>query len=572
MTATALHLLQHGWVQGGCFLRQFPLVALFLAMGLGALVGRVRVGGFRPGDVAGALLVAVLLSQCGVTVAPQVGMVLFALFIYAIGFGSGPEFFGSLGRSSLREVSIAVVLALTSLLCVLACAWWWGFDPGTAAGIASGALTQSDIIGTADTAIERLGLPPAQVALWQANVAVGFAVTYIFGLVGTLFLICQVMPRLAGRSIREAALEAGRAGAPGQPAPLHTSNPNGALPELLSRVYRVAQPGLTVGSVEAMGVSVPRARLEGHIVTPAPDAPLLEGDLVMLLGPRGHVASAGRRIGPEAADAFCMDTVLMRGRVRLGKDAGLFGHSHAALLADIAPVTGLRVHLQGVSRNGKALAPNAHKARTGDIITLYGLPGDVRRAAQQLGVLLAAGQKSALAYHGAGLALGLALGTLTLHVGPVPLTLGTGGGCLVAGLGMGWWHGRHPHVGNLPAPAASLMVDLGLPGFVAVTGLNAGRQMVGALLAHGASMFAAGLVVTVVPVTVATLFALKVLKYRNSALLAGALAGARSSNPTFGEALTQAGNMVPARSFVVTYAMANVLLTLLGPLIVGLLR
>ena len=120
--------------------RQSPEIALFLSLAGGYAIGKIQFGKFQLGGVAGSLLVAVLISQVGVSVDNGVKSVLFALFIYAVGFESGPQFFRSLGRQSLREIAMAVVLAVSGLITVVVLARMFGLDKGLAAGIASCAL------------------------------------------------------------------------------------------------------------------------------------------------------------------------------------------------------------------------------------------------------------------------------------------------------------------------------------------------------------------------------------------------------------------------------------------------
>lgn len=188
--------------------QQSPDIALFLSLAGGYAIGKIQFGKFQLGGVAGSLLVAVLISQVGVSIDNGVKSVLFALFIYAVGFESGPQFFRSLGRHSLREIAMAVVLAVSGLVTVVVLARMFGLDKGLAAGIASGALTQSAIIGTASAAIGKLGLAADEVQRLQGNVAVGYAVTYIFGSFGAIIICVNLLPRFMGRSIRDDAVKA----------------------------------------------------------------------------------------------------------------------------------------------------------------------------------------------------------------------------------------------------------------------------------------------------------------------------------------------------------------------------
>lgn len=174
-------------------LNQAPEIALFLSLAGGYWIGKFQFGKFQLGGVAGALLVAVVISQVGVTIDNGIKSVLFALFIYAVGFESGPQFFRSLGRQSIREIVMAVVLAVSGLATVIIMARLFGLDKGLAGGIAAGALTQSAIIGTTSAAIGKLGLAAEEVQRLQGNVAVGYAVTYIFGSFGAIIVCVNIL-------------------------------------------------------------------------------------------------------------------------------------------------------------------------------------------------------------------------------------------------------------------------------------------------------------------------------------------------------------------------------------------
>lgn len=189
-------------------LNSSPEIALFLSLALGYWIGGFHFGKFQLGGVAGSLLVAVVISQVGVSIDNGVKAVLFALFIYAVGFESGPQFFRSLGRQTIREIVMATVLAVSALLTVVVLARAFGLDKGLAAGIAAGGLTQSAIIGTASAAIGQLGLAADETQRLQANVAVGYAVTYIFGSFGAIIVCVNILPWFTGRSIRDDAIKA----------------------------------------------------------------------------------------------------------------------------------------------------------------------------------------------------------------------------------------------------------------------------------------------------------------------------------------------------------------------------
>ena len=137
-------------------LKSQPLLALFITIALGYLVGKIKIGSFVLGGIAGTLLVGVVIGQLGIDIDSGIKNIFFALFIYAVGFQGGPQFFHALNMRSLNQLASSFVMCFVGLLCVLAAAWMFGLDRGLAAGLAAGGLTQSAILGTAGDAIGKV--------------------------------------------------------------------------------------------------------------------------------------------------------------------------------------------------------------------------------------------------------------------------------------------------------------------------------------------------------------------------------------------------------------------------------
>ncbi len=556
-------------------LNQAPELALFLSLAIGYWVGSIQFGKFQLGGVAGSLLVAVVISQIGISIDNGIKSVLFALFIYAVGFESGPQFFRSLGRQSLREIVLAAVMALSGLLTVIACARLFGLDKGIAAGIAAGSMTQSAIIGTASAAIAKLDLPLEQIQALQGNVAVGYAVTYIFGSFGAIILCVNVLPWFMRRSIRDDATQAEAELLAG--AKVYGPGELPAIPPLVGRLYRIDQAaGQTVAQLEVSDQGDPQAALTierikrgGALVGVTPTTVLEAGDVVLVVGRRAGVVAIAGRLGAELQSSPDMDVVVVQRDVSLDNPT-FVGRRVAEIRQAASQALRHGVYVVGVKRAGRPLALEPDTViEAGDLVTLYGTPDDIQRVAQQVGSIIVPSDKTDFVFHSFGLAVGLLIGLVVIRLGAIPLTLGSGGGALIAGLVFGWYRSRHLTRGNLPLPASTLLRDLGLAGFVAVVGLQSGRQAVETIATQGLSIFLIGVVVCVVPIVITILVGRYVLRYRNLALFAGAVAGARSANPAFGEVLDKAGNSIPTVPFAVTYALANVFLTLLGPLVVA---
>ncbi|MGF6241175.1 MULTISPECIES: aspartate-alanine antiporter [Paraburkholderia] len=549
-----------------------PEIALFLSLAVGYYVGQINFGKFQLGGVGGSLLAAVVISQFGVTIDNGVKSVMFAVFIYAVGYDSGPGFFNSLNRKTLREIAMAIFLAVSALITVVVCAKLFHLNKGLAAGLAGGALTQSAIIGTAGDAIARLSLPADEIKSLQSDVAIAYAVTYVFGSLGAIIVCVNILPKFMGQGLREASIEAEKELSAGSSSSLGAGQIR-ALPELVGRAYKIdVSAGKTVKAVETQHqdmLTIERIRRDGQNLEPTPDLTLQLNDEVLVIGRREAVVAFGAN-GSEIANVDDIG-VVMQTREGVFTRKGMNHTTIAAAREVVDRDVRHGVYIQGAKRAGQPLPilPET-KLEHGDVITFYGSPKDTKRAVDAAGYELPYSNKTDFIYMGVGLVLGLLIGLIVVNVAGIPLTLGSGGGCLLAGLLFGWMRGKHPMYGVLPSAASQLLKDFGLAAFVAVVGLNSGLQAVVTVKQSGMTIFLLGVFVTLFPLLLTMLFGRYVLGYKNAAILAGALSGSRSANPAFGGVLDKAESAVPTVPFAITYAIANVALTLLGPLVVGL--
>ena len=557
------------WIQGQ--LSHYPEILLFLALGIGFYIGKFQIGKFQLGGVAGSLLVAVALSMFGVSVDNGVKSILFALFIYAVGFESGPQFFKSLGPKSIKEILLAAFMAIVGLATVVIMAKIFDLDKGLAAGMAAGGMTQSAIIGTASDAIARLDLPMAEIQKLQANVAIGYAVTYIFGSLGAIIICVNILPKFMGREIHDDAVAAQKERLKG--AFLLNSGQALAMPEIVGRIYRVENAvGKSVSEIESYvdNVTIERIKRNDQLIDINQDLRLEAQDIVLIVGRRADVVSISNKIGPELQSSSGMELVMDTIDVVL-KNPQYAKRTLGDIKASTSKLLKQGVFITGIKRGGDPIPlTDDTEVFLGDVITAYGAEQGIKRFIKEGGTPVPESIKTDWVFHGFGLVLGLLIGLIVVRVSGVPITLGAGGGALLSGLLFGWLRTRHQTMGNMPPAASQLLKDLGLAGFVAAVGLQSGLQAIQTIKESGLTLFMIGVVVTIVPLILSMFFARFVLKYDNVAILAGALSGARSANPAFGGVLDKAGNSIPTVPFAITYALANVFLTLLGPFVVAL--
>src|SRR3954452_9890055 len=188
-------------------IKTYPELAIFIALAIGFWVGPKKIRGFSLGNVTATLLAAILVGQLGIEIAGPIKSAFFMLFLFAVGYGVGPQFFAGLSKEGPKQIVFTVIVCLLCLLSAVGVAKFGGFDIGYATGIYAGSQTISASIGVATDQINRLGQDPAAVKAILDKIPVGYAVTYIYGTVGSAIVIASLGPKLLGISLPAACKE-----------------------------------------------------------------------------------------------------------------------------------------------------------------------------------------------------------------------------------------------------------------------------------------------------------------------------------------------------------------------------
>lgn len=544
-----------------------PVVALFISLALGYLIGKIRIGSVQVGGVCGTLFVALAIGQLGVKISPDLKNVAFALFIFALGFTAGPQFFNNI-RGGWRYGILSFIEVVTVLLLLAAAVALFRLDYGTASGLFAGSATESAVLGTASEAIARLALPAGEIDRLQANMATAYSVTYLFGLVAIVVVVTQIGPLLLGVDIREASAALARdLGAEDE-----AGKENG-VPEIVSRSFRVGPiAGSTVGAFENSVngvVTIDQVGRSSGFTKAATETVLEPDDIVLVLGRRRSVIAVSERLGAEvpmpAGDNVPLverEVVLVRREVSGCRIRDL------RRLASAEQRRGVFIsRIRRLGQNIPALPGSV--LEQGDILTLYGSEEAIIRAAPELGHLLPASAATDFVMLGLGIVVGLLLGELSLQIGALNLTLGTGGGALVSGLIFGWLHMHWPQRGAIPHAAADFMKDFGLATFIAAVGLSVGPEAFALLKQYGLILPVLSILVSALP-ALASLYIGRYLLRIEAPILLGAIAGQHCSTPAISALVSLAGNSTPVIGYTVTYAISNVLLPLMGPIVVSM--
>ncbi|MDE5750880.1 MAG: aspartate-alanine antiporter, partial [Duncaniella sp.] len=179
-------------------LRDYPALALFLTVGLGFVVGRIRIGHFSLGSVTSVLIIGVIVGQLDIPMSGPLKTVFFMMFLFSIGYSVGPNFFKSLRGQGLKQVVFAVLMSLMCFGATLLMAHIMSYTKGETVGLFAGSQTCSSLIGVGSEAISKLPLPDAVKNKEIDIIPVCYAVTYIFGTLGTVILLGNLGPKLLG--------------------------------------------------------------------------------------------------------------------------------------------------------------------------------------------------------------------------------------------------------------------------------------------------------------------------------------------------------------------------------------
>jgi len=548
-------------------LRSYQEIAIFLALAIGFWIGPKKVAGFSLGSVTATLLAAVAIGQVGIDVPGPIKSTFFMLFLFAVGYGVGPQFFRGLSRDGPKQIVFSLIVLALCLLVPYVCARLAGLDLGYAAGMYAGSQTISASIGVASDQINRLGLPAAQVKAYLDAIPVGYAVTYIFGTIGSAIVLAQLGPKLLGIDLPKACAEYEKQMGGGETG--YDPGVFSAYRQVDVRAYRIsAASGLTGRPVQALfpdlRIHFERVRRGDRIIEANADTVLEDGDIASISGPRPLLVEKVEAVVPEVDDRALLDM----------------------------PVTAVDVFVTSKTINGRTLRELAdHPAARGiylrritrDMIDIPILPGieilrgdilNVAGSTRHVDAFVAAAghadrptETTDLAVVSGGIVIGGLVGALAIVLGGVPISLSTSGGALLAGLLLGYLRTIHPTFGHIPAPSLWLMNTLGLNIFIAIVGISAGPGFVSGLQQAGLSIFLWGIVATSVPLIAAMLLGHHVFKF-HPAILFGVCAGVRTTTAALGMIQEAAKSKVPALGYGMPYAIGNTLLTIFGMVIV----
>ena len=557
------------------FLQENPALPVFLTVAIGFWIGKFRYKSFSLGTVTSVLLVGVVVGQMKIDIPEPAKTLFFMLFLFAVGYAVGPQFFRGLKKDGLPQVGFAVVVCLLCLFSVWLSAKIMGYNAAQAAGLLAGSQTMSAAIGAATDTIGEL---QGGDRIDLSTMPVCYAVTYIFGTAGSAWILSSIGPKLLGgvAKVKEAAreLEAKM----GQDLSI-TPGFDPAARAVVFRAFSADNPwfegGKTVKEFEtyvaAQGkrLFVERVRQRGTIREVSPRLRIYPKDEIVVSGRRQYVIEEETWIGHEVEDADLVNFAVENLPVVVNRK-GAAGQTVRSVLS--------KRYMHGVSirsiRRAGVKIPvlGENKLDTGDRVTLVGLKQDVDRAAENLGFADPASEKTGMTLLGLAIFLGgLIFGWLLVtRIGSVPLSLTVSGGVLIAGLVCGWLRSKRPTLGGIPDSAVWLLNNAGLNVFIAIVGISTGPSFVKGFQEVGWSLFLVGAFATSLPLIGGILIGRYLFRF-NPALTLGCVAGSRTTTAALGAVEETIESDVPAMGYTITYAIGNTLLIIWGVVIVLLI-
>jgi putative transport protein len=581
------------WTWFAATLRQYPEIAIFLVLALGYYFGKFSFRGIGLGSVTATLLAGVIIGQLGIAISQPLKAFAFLMFLFAVGYGVGPQFVRGVAKDGVPQAVFSVVQCALCLLIPVAIVKIAGYDLGYSAGFYSGSQTISAAMGLSTDAINRVGLGAGEAKKLLDSMPIAYAVTYIYGTVGSAIVIALLGPALLRINLPAACKDYEEK----QGGKKELGGSGTAWHRWEVRAFRV-QPGGVVNGLRAAEaealvpdarVFVVRLRRNGVIQEATADTVLGEGDVVAVAGAREalvKISSERTRLAAAAGAHQAQLDIVREGSLEIddpellsipveGVDVYVTNKEvDGKTLAELGQLPAARgVFLRKITRGAVAtsipILPNT-KIFRGDIVTLVGRTQDTSAAIKALGVPDRATDIADVAFIGAGIAVGALIGSLVWKIAGVPLTLSTAGGALVSGLFCGWLRSVRPKFGRIPSSTVWFMNSVGLNIFIAIVGISAGPGFVSGLRTQGIGLFLWGALATTLPLVFGMFIAKYMFRFHD-ALTLGIISGARTTTASLGLVCDIAESQVPALGYTVTYAVGNTLLTIWGMVMIILL-
>ena len=547
-----IHSIVHFMVSNQVF-------TLFICLAIGFLIGNYKIAGkFNIGATVGTLIVTLIVGQIGSFPRDEMlGTIFFGAFMFSVGYRIGPQLLVSLKLFGIRILIASIFWMVVAFLVGWSLFSAFKIGPGIAAGVISGALTQSATVASSLQTIGSLPVNQSVRATYEAQLPVAYALTYVFGTLGVIIFLRDLAPKILGISIAEQGPKMA------ERYHFHAKNPN----PTWRRTYRIADDSPLVGKTLEEFNRRSNYRIIGLAafhdgkMTDHLEYQLQVGDLLTVIGYAVHFDRLMRV--PGLTEVLTPTNAPCERAFVLGKN---FKPGELALLRQ----HGVFVNIQDPISGNQQLI---NQLRPGDVISLTGNTSRTKAILKKMGRWKAADTAMNYSLFSLGIGCASLLGIIGLKLNSIPLQLGNGTAALIMGLILSSWIERHRDRKSIPVTVTSFLQSFGLTLFVGTVGLQSAQAFTSAIKSLGIGVLFIGAMISIMPHLLTLFFGRYVLKMEPLALI-GAMTGSGTIAAAMNEISQKAGpegGAYYAAAFTPAFVVGNIGITLLGPIFVALL-
>lgn len=547
-----IHSIVHFMVSNQVF-------TLFICLAIGFLIGNYKIAGkFNIGATVGTLIVTLIVGQIGSFPRDEMlGTIFFGAFMFSVGYRIGPQLLVSLKLFGIRILIASIFWMVVAFLVGWSLFSAFKIGPGIAAGVISGALTQSATVASSLQTIGSLPVSQSVRATYEAQLPVAYALTYVFGTLGVIIFLRDLAPKILGISIAEQGPKMA------EHYHFHAKNPN----PTWRRTYCIADDSPLVGKTLEEFNRRSNYRIIGLAafhdgkMTDHLEYQLQVGDLLTVIGYAVHFDRLMRV--PGLTEVLTPTNAPRERAFVLGKN---FKPGELALLRQ----HGVFVNIQDPISGNQQLI---NQLRPGDMISLTGNTSRTKAILKKMGRWKAADTAMNYSLFSLGIGCASLLGIIGLKLNSIPLQLGNGTAALIMGLILSSWIERHRDRKSIPVTVTSFLQSFGLTLFVGTVGLQSAQAFTSAIKSLGIGVLFIGAMISIMPHLLTLFFGRYILKMEPLALI-GALTGSGTIAAAMNEISQKAGpegGAYYAAAFTPAFVVGNIGITLLGPIFVALL-
>lgn len=547
-----IHSIVHFMVSNQVF-------TLFICLAIGFLIGNYKIAGkFNIGATVGTLIVTLIVGQIGSFPRDEMlGTIFFGAFMFSVGYRIGPQLLVSLKLFGVRILIASIFWMVVAFLVGWSLFSAFKIGPGIAAGVISGALTQSATVASSLQTIGSLPVSQSVRATYEAQLPVAYALTYVFGTLGVIIFLRDLAPKILGISIAEQGPKMA------ERYHFHAKNPN----PTWRRTYRIADDSPLVGKTLEEFNRRSNYRIIGLAafydgkMTDHLEYQLQAGDLLTVIGYAVHFDRLMRV--PGLTEVLTPTNAPRERAFVLGKN---FKPGELALLRQ----HGVFVNIQDPISGNQQLI---NQLRPGNVISLTGNTSRTKAILKKMGRWKAADTAMNYSLFSLGIGCASLLGIIGLKLNSIPLQLGNGTAALIMGLILSSWIERHRDRKSIPVTVTSFLQSFGLTLFVGTVGLQSAQAFTSAIKSLGIGVLFIGAMISIMPHLLTLFFGRYVLKMEPLALI-GAMTGSGTIAAAMNEISQKAGpegGAYYAAAFTPAFVVGNIGITLLGPIFVALL-